>query len=131
MDSNVEPAHQSTSPPAGPGTGDRGPGTGSGIPNHQTTSRPDHQATPPETDMIFAGLVGMIDPPREEVKVAVGRCTSAGIRPVMITGDHPETAAAIAHELQLVSGEVRAITGNDLDAMSDEDLKREVESISV
>src|SRR5262249_7509968 len=70
-------------------------------------------------------------PPREEVKVAVERCASAGIRPVMITGDHPETAAAIARELRLTAKEVRAISGNDLDAMSDEVLAREVESISV
>jgi Ca2+-transporting ATPase len=84
-----------------------------------------------ETGMIFAGLVGMIDPPREEVKAAVARCREAGIRPVMITGDHPGTATAIARELQLAAGELRTVTGSDLDGMSDDDLRRDVETISV
>jgi Ca2+-transporting ATPase len=84
-----------------------------------------------ETGMIFAGLAGMIDPPREEVKAAVARCRQAGIRPVMITGDHPGTATAIARELQLAAGELRTVSGNDLDRMSDDDLRRDVETISV
>jgi Ca2+-transporting ATPase len=81
--------------------------------------------------MIFAGMVGMIDPPRDEVKIAVARCGEAGIRPVMITGDHPETAAAIARELRLATGDVRTVSGNDLDGMSDDDLRQGVEAISV
>jgi P-type Ca2+ transporter type 2C len=84
-----------------------------------------------ETELVFAGLAGMIDPPRDEVKVAIARCRQAGIRPVMITGDHPATARAIAEELQLCSAGDEVITGGALDAMSDEDLARRVEHIGV
>ena len=66
-----------------------------------------------ERDLVFAGLIGMIDPPRDEAKDAVARAKSAGIRPMMITGDHPKTAAVIAHELGLVD-DGRAVTGADL-----------------
>ena len=71
-----------------------------------------------ENDLIFLGLVGMIDPPRPEVKVAVATCRQAGIKPVMITGDHVVTASAIAEELGILTEEDKAITGTELDAMS-------------
>ena len=84
-----------------------------------------------ETDLIFAGLVGMIDPPREEAKEAVRRCRAAGIRPVMITGDHPETALAIARELHIAGDEDRVVTGQELNTLSDEQLKVQVDQIAV
>lgn len=84
-----------------------------------------------ESDLIFAGLIGMIDPPREEAKVAVERCRKASIRPVMITGDHPETALAIARELRIASSEDRVVTGQVLDALSDDQLAEQVDRISV
>jgi len=84
-----------------------------------------------ENRLTFAGLVGMIDPPREEVKQAVVRCREAGIRPVMITGDHPATAMAIAKELGIASETDRVVTGQELDAMSDDDLATNVEHIAV
>ena len=84
-----------------------------------------------ENCLTFAGLVGMIDPPREEVKQAVVRCREAGIRPVMITGDHPATAMAIAKELGIASETDRVVTGQELDAMSDDDLAANVEHIAV
>ena len=95
-------------------------------------SLPDHP-TPEEleTDLTFLGLVGMIDPPRPEAKEAVGVCREAGIRPVMITGDHVVTASAIAKELGILQSGDRAVTGAELDRMSDETLDREVEHISV
>ena len=77
-----------------------------------------------EAELIFAGLVGMIDPPREEVKAAVGRCREAGIRPVMITGDHPATALAIARELGIAADGDRVVSGQELDAMADADAGR-------
>ena len=84
-----------------------------------------------ESELIFAGLVGMIDPPREEANEAVRRCRAAGIRPVMITGDHPATALAIARELQIAGGDDRVITGQELDALSDENLMTQVDRIAV
>lgn len=84
-----------------------------------------------ESNLVFAGLVGMIDPPRDEVKVAVATCRQAGIRPVMITGDHPATALAIANELRMTSGSEVAISGSDLDRMSDGELAQQVEQIAV
>jgi Ca2+-transporting ATPase len=83
-----------------------------------------------ETDLVFLGLVGMIDPPREEVKEAVDLAKGAGIRPIMITGDHPKTAAAIAEELD-ISAEGRAITGAELEKLDDETLERTVREYSV
>ena len=81
----------------------------------------DYEGPYDEKDLVFLGLVGMIDPPRPEARVAVDRCRRAGIRPVMITGDHPATAAAIARELGLDdSGHV--VTGPDLDETSDDEL---------
>jgi len=84
-----------------------------------------------ENGLTFAGLVGMIDPPRPEAKEAVKVCRRAGIKPVMITGDHVVTASAIARELGIMEDGDKAITGTELDAMSDEQLDGEVEHISV
>ncbi len=84
-----------------------------------------------EKDLILMGLVGMIDPPRPEAKEAVATCRKAGIRPVMITGDHVVTASAIARELGILRENDKAITGAELDAMTDEQLATEVEHISV
>jgi len=84
-----------------------------------------------ERDLVFAGLVGMIDPPREEVKDAVKVCKQAGIKPIMITGDHRDTAAAIARELGIVEDDSSVITGRELDKISEEDFFKEVEKYSV
>jgi len=84
-----------------------------------------------ENDLTFLGLVGMIDPPRPECKVAVATCRRAGIKPVMITGDHVVTAAAIARELGIMEEGDDAVTGVQLDAMTDEELDARVEKISV
>jgi P-type Ca2+ transporter type 2C len=83
-----------------------------------------------ERDLVFLGVIGMIDPPREEAKEAVARAKRAGIRPVMITGDHPKTAAAIARELN-ISEDDRAITGAELAGMTDEVLQKTVSRCSV
>ena len=84
-----------------------------------------------ENGLTFLGLVGMIDPPRPEAKEAVKICRKAGIKPVMITGDHVVTASAIAKELGILVDGDRAITGAELDAMTDEELDQAVEFISV
>lgn len=84
-----------------------------------------------ETGLTFLGLVGMIDPPREEARDAVAVCREAGIRPVMITGDHVVTASAIAKNLGILKDGDRAITGAELDAMSETELDNAVENISV
>jgi len=84
-----------------------------------------------ECDLTLMGLVGMIDPPREEAKEAVALCRRAGIKPVMITGDHVVTASAIAKELGIMLDGDRAITGAELDDMTDSQLDSQVESISV
>ncbi len=84
-----------------------------------------------EKDLVFMGLVGMIDPPRPEAKDAVAICIKAGIKPVMITGDHIVTASAIARELGILRDGDRAITGAELDNMTDTELDNEVKNISV
>ena len=84
-----------------------------------------------ENGLTFMGLVGMIDPPRPEAKAAVAVCRKAGIKPVMITGDHVATASAIAKELGILEDGDKAITGAELDAMTEEQLDKEVEHISV
>ena len=84
-----------------------------------------------ETGLTFVGLVGMIDPPRLEVKDAVGQCYAAGIRPVMITGDHKLTAMAIARELDICRSGDLAITGEDLDFMPQELLEQDVDKFAV
>ncbi|MCI0646323.1 MAG: cation-translocating P-type ATPase [Chloroflexi bacterium] len=83
-----------------------------------------------EHDMTFLGLVGMIDPPRPEAKAAIQTCEQAGIKVVMITGDHPLTAQAVARELGLLKNG-RVVTGVELAALSDADFEREVENIEV
>jgi len=83
-----------------------------------------------EREMTFLGLFGMIDPPRPEAKAAIETCERAGIKVVMITGDHPVTAQAVARELGLLKGG-RAVTGAELEAMSEADFEREVEKIEV
>ena len=84
-----------------------------------------------ENGLTLLGLVGMIDPPRPEAKAAVATCRQAGIKPVMITGDHVVTASAIAKELGILGEGDKAITGAQLDAMTEEQLDQEVEHISV
>ena len=84
-----------------------------------------------ERDLIFIGLVGMMDPVREEVPAAIQRCREAGIRPIMITGDHRDTAAAIAKQLGIIANDDEAITGTELDAISDEDFRELVTHYSV
>lgn len=84
-----------------------------------------------ESDLTFVGLIGMIDPPREEVKEAVSICKKAGIKPVMITGDHVLTAKAIAKELGILSNQNEAITGEELSKMSTERLNETISRFSV
>ncbi len=84
-----------------------------------------------ECDLCFVGLVGMIDPVRPEVKAAIDECRSAGIRPIMITGDHKDTAVAIASELGIISDASQAITGAELNEISDEEFETAVEKYSV
>lgn len=84
-----------------------------------------------ENNLTFLGLIGMIDPPRPEAKHAVEVCKQAGIKPIMITGDHIATASAIAKELGILCEGDRAITGKELDEMSEEELDREVKNIAV
>lgn len=84
-----------------------------------------------ESGLTFMGLVGMIDPPRPECKIAVATCRDAGIKPVMITGDHVVTASAIAKELGILQEGDKAITGAELDAMTEDQLDAEVEHIAV
>ena len=83
-----------------------------------------------EHDLVFLGLVGMIDPPRQEVRVAVQTCKSAGIHPVMITGDHPLTALEIARQLGIASDNT-VLTGADLDKLTPEELSNRVEDVSI
>ena len=84
-----------------------------------------------ENDLIFLGLIAMMDPPREESKAAVAECKSAGIRPIMITGDHKVTAAAIAKRIGILEKESEACEGATIDSMTDDELKDFVEGISV
>ena len=84
-----------------------------------------------EKDLIYVGMVGMIDPPRLEVKAAVEKCKTAGIKTVMITGDHKITAVAIAKSLGILENEDEAITGSELERISDEELTRNIRKYSV
>ena len=84
-----------------------------------------------EQNLCFVGLTGMIDPVRPEVKPAIDECRMAGIRPIMITGDHRDTAVAIAMQLGIITDGSQAITGAQLDEISDEDFEREIEKYSV
>ncbi len=92
--------------------------------------KPDTRIEDAANDMIFLGLLGMIDPPRPEAKIAVQNCRDSGIKPVMITGDHPLTAQAIARELGILQSG-RVITGLELDQINDEVLQRDIEDIDV
>ena len=84
-----------------------------------------------ERDLVFLGLTGMIDPIRPEVKAAIAECRGAGIRAVMITGDHRDTAVAIAKELGIITDEAQAVTGAELDGLSDEQLRQKVTEYGV
>ena len=84
-----------------------------------------------EQDLVFLGLTGMIDPVRPEVKAAIEECRAAGIRPVMITGDHKDTAVAIAKELGIITDASQAITGAELDAISDDEILEAVKKYGV
>ena len=84
-----------------------------------------------EQELCFIGLTGMIDPVRPEVKAAIEECRGAGIRPIMITGDHIDTAVAIAKELGILKDASEAVTGSQLDAMDDEEFERRFRDISV
>ena len=84
-----------------------------------------------EKDLTYVGMYGMIDPPREEAKLAVDKCKTAGIKTVMITGDHKITATAIAKRLGILETENEAITGAELDKISDEDLEKNIRNYSV
>ncbi|MBQ9764857.1 MAG: cation-translocating P-type ATPase [Lachnospiraceae bacterium] len=90
-----------------------------------------YEADDLEKDLCFVGLSGMIDPVRPEVKLAIEECNHAGITAIMITGDHIDTAIAIAKELGILKGDKKAITGSQLDAMDDETFKKEFRSIAV
>ena len=101
-----------------------------GVAFKQLTGLPSEEDESWEQEMVFVGLVGMMDPPRAEVKEAVATCLHAGIRPIMITGDHPLTAQHIARELG-ISQDSQVITGQQLADMSPAELKEVVETVSV
>jgi Ca2+-transporting ATPase len=84
-----------------------------------------------ERELIFVGLIAMIDPPREEVKRAIEECTRAGIKTMMITGDHKNTAVAIARQLGFFEADSLALSGDELDRLSEEEFEKEVEKIPV
>ena len=84
-----------------------------------------------ESDLVFVGLAGMYDPPRPEARAAVAKCHQAGIRVVMITGDHPATARAIAHDLGIIDGASGILTGKELDGLDGDALREKVESTAV
>jgi len=90
-----------------------------------------HISGKPGAGLTFIGLAGMIDPVRPEVKAAIEECRDAGIRPIMITGDHKDTAVAIAKELGIISDESQAITGAELSEISDSDFEEKVNNYSV
>ena len=104
---------------------------GSAYRDLDNASPADLTADAAERDLVFVGLTGMYDPPRPEGKAAVAKCRAAGIRVVMITGDHPDTATAIAREIGIASTDDAAITGVELDKMPDDELRRRVTNIAV
>jgi P-type Ca2+ transporter type 2C len=91
----------------------------------------EYHASHIETDLTFVGLIAMIDPPREEVKEAVAKCRHSGIKTVMITGDHKNTAVAIARELGFFGADSLALTGQELDALTDDDFERDIDRMRV
>lgn len=84
-----------------------------------------------EDELVFLGLVGMIDPPRKEIKKAVEKCLKAGMRPIMITGDHKDTAFAIAKQIGMASDESQVMSGAEIDKLSDRDLAEKLNSVCV
>ena len=84
-----------------------------------------------EEDLVFVGLEGMIDPPRKEAITAIGQCYRAGIRPVMITGDHKVTAVAVARELGIHVEQNGVMIGDEIEQLSDMELQKRVMSVSV
>ncbi len=95
------------------------------------TFKPSATPNETETDLVFLGLVGMIDPPRKEAKESIAKCFKAGLKPVMITGDHPDTAFAIAKELGLAKHKKEVMTGSELDKLSVKELTKNIEKYSV
>ena len=93
--------------------------------------QPSNEADELEKELCYIGLTGMIDPVRPEVVDAIKECRSAGIRPIMITGDHKDTAVAIAKSLGIIENDSQAITGADLNKLSDEELDEKIETFSV
>ena len=104
---------------------------GSAYRDLDNASPADLTADAVEHDLVFVGLSGMYDPPRQEAKEAVAKCRAAGIRVVMITGDHPQTATAIAREIGIASDDDLAIAGVELDKMSDDELRKRAPKIAV
>jgi len=104
---------------------------GSAYRDLDNASPADLTADTVEHDLVFVGLSGMYDPPRQEAKDAVAKCRAAGIRVVMITGDHPHTATAIAREIGIASADDLAIAGVELDKISDDELHKRVAKIAV
>ena len=92
--------------------------------------KPDASLADAEREMVFLGLLGMIDPPRPEAKAAIEVCARAGIKPIMITGDHPTTAAAVARELAMLT-DGRVVTGAELDALGDLEFARAIDDLQV
>jgi Ca2+-transporting ATPase len=92
--------------------------------------KPNATITDAEREMVFLGLLGMIDPPRPEAKAAIETCARAGIKPIMITGDHPTTAAAVARELAILT-DGRVVTGAELDALGDLEFARAIDNLQV
>ena len=104
---------------------------GSAYRDLDNVSSADFTAETVERDLVFVGLSGMYDPPRQEAKEAVAKCRAAGIRVVMITGDHPRTAMAIARELGIASGDDVALAGLELDGLSDDELRQRAPTVAV
>lgn len=99
---------------------------------HRFSEIPDQiNPDPIENDLVLIGLVGMIDPPRSEAREAVRICTSAGIRPIMITGDHQDTAQAIALDLGIITRKEQSMTGKQIDDLTQSELSQAVQTISV
>ena len=104
---------------------------GSAYRDLDNASPTDLTADAVEHDLVFVGLSGMYDPPRHEAKEAVAKCRAAGIRVVMITGDHPHTATAIARDIGIASDDDMAIAGVDVDKLSDDELRQRAPRIAV
>ncbi|TKS60594.1 MAG: hypothetical protein EWM73_03085 [Nitrospira sp.] len=104
---------------------------GSAYRDLDNASSADFTAEAVERDLVFVGLSGMYDPPRQEAKAAVAQCRAAGIRVVMITGDHPHTAMAVARELGIASSDAAALAGPELDKMSDDALQQRAPTVAV